>query len=166
MKFLDINLTKDSSLFLHAIHSPFYWRILEKTILGYSGFKNPGKNPRNKKIQIFSWIAFWRLEFMPRNLDKKCRSRIPSQWRYFLSFDWVYLTNFLEPRLSGISCSAHIGWLPLLRPLFKPVSSGSIFHASDLLCSTVFSLSSYFFSAAYCNLRFCSRFQSLRIKVP
>jgi hypothetical protein len=27
MEFLDMNLTKDSSLLLHAIHSPFYWRI-------------------------------------------------------------------------------------------------------------------------------------------
>ncbi len=38
MKFLDIILTKDLSLLLHAIHSPFYWRILKKTIL-FSGFK-------------------------------------------------------------------------------------------------------------------------------
>jgi hypothetical protein len=30
MEFLDINLTKDSSLLLHAIHSPFYRRILRK----------------------------------------------------------------------------------------------------------------------------------------
>jgi hypothetical protein len=37
MEFLDINLTKDSSLLVHAIHSPFYWR---KTIL-FSGFKDP-----------------------------------------------------------------------------------------------------------------------------
>jgi hypothetical protein len=42
MEFLDINLTKDSSLFLHAIHGPFYLRILQKTIL-FSGFKNPYK---------------------------------------------------------------------------------------------------------------------------
>jgi hypothetical protein len=34
--------TKDLSLFLHAIHSPFYWRILKKTIL-FSGYKNPYK---------------------------------------------------------------------------------------------------------------------------
>ncbi len=27
MEFLDINVTKDSSLLLHAIHSLFYWRI-------------------------------------------------------------------------------------------------------------------------------------------
>ena len=33
MEFLDINSTKDSSLLLFAIHSPFYWRILKKTIL-------------------------------------------------------------------------------------------------------------------------------------
>ncbi len=36
---LDIIWQKDSSLFLHVIHSPFYWRILKKTIL-CSGFKN------------------------------------------------------------------------------------------------------------------------------
>jgi hypothetical protein len=39
MEFFDINLTKDSSLLFRAIHSPFYWRILKKTIL-FSGFKN------------------------------------------------------------------------------------------------------------------------------
>ncbi len=42
MEFLDINFTKDSSILLHAIHSPFYWRNLKKTIL-FSGFKNPNK---------------------------------------------------------------------------------------------------------------------------
>jgi hypothetical protein len=34
MEFLDINITKDSSLLLHAtysIHSLSYWRILKKT---------------------------------------------------------------------------------------------------------------------------------------
>jgi hypothetical protein len=40
MKFLDISFTKDSSLLLHAIHSPFYWWILKKIIL-LSSFKNP-----------------------------------------------------------------------------------------------------------------------------
>jgi hypothetical protein len=33
MEFLDINLTKDSSLLLHAIHSPFYWWILKTRVL-------------------------------------------------------------------------------------------------------------------------------------
>ncbi len=35
----------DISLLLHAIHNPFYWRILKKPYS--SGFKS--KNPRNKK---------------------------------------------------------------------------------------------------------------------
>ncbi len=53
MEFLVINLTKDSSLLLHAFHSPFYWRILQKTIL-YSGFKNPyEKSSKQKNSSIF-----------------------------------------------------------------------------------------------------------------
>jgi hypothetical protein len=50
-EFLDINLTKDQSLLLHAIHNPFYWRIFQKTIL-FSAFKNP--YPRNKKTLVYS----------------------------------------------------------------------------------------------------------------
>jgi hypothetical protein len=42
MEFLDIILTKDSSLLLYDIHSPFYGWILKKTIL-LTGFKNPDK---------------------------------------------------------------------------------------------------------------------------
>jgi hypothetical protein len=42
IEFLDIDLTKDSSLLLHAIHIPFYWWILMKIIL-LPGFKNPYK---------------------------------------------------------------------------------------------------------------------------
>jgi hypothetical protein len=42
MKFLDINSTKDwRTLLLYAIHSPFYWRILKKTIGTLLWFKNP-----------------------------------------------------------------------------------------------------------------------------
>jgi hypothetical protein len=44
---LVISLTKDSSLLLHALHSPFYWRILKKTKL----LKILTKNPRNKKLE-------------------------------------------------------------------------------------------------------------------
>ncbi len=43
MEFLNINITKDSSLSLRAVHSPFYLRIFKKTIL-YSGFNNILKN--------------------------------------------------------------------------------------------------------------------------
>ncbi len=42
---MDIKLTKDLSLLLLAIHNPFFWRMLKKTIL-FSGFKN-----RYKKIR-------------------------------------------------------------------------------------------------------------------
>jgi hypothetical protein len=48
MEFLNINSTKESSLVLHAIHSPFYWRIIKKTRL-YSGFKNPYKKNRETR---------------------------------------------------------------------------------------------------------------------
>jgi hypothetical protein len=63
MKFLDINLTKDSSLLLHAIHSPFYWRILQETLL-YCGLKI-----HTKKYAKQESSSLRRLESMPRNLD-------------------------------------------------------------------------------------------------
>jgi hypothetical protein len=48
MEFLDINLTKDLSLLLHAIHSSFYRWILKKTIL-HSGFANLYKKIRETR---------------------------------------------------------------------------------------------------------------------
>ncbi len=48
MEFLDTNLTKDLSFLLHAIHSPSYWQIFEKTIL-FSGLKNPTKKIREPR---------------------------------------------------------------------------------------------------------------------
>jgi hypothetical protein len=45
MEFLDINLTKDSSLLLHAIHSLSTDRFLKKIRI-YSGFKNTNKQIR------------------------------------------------------------------------------------------------------------------------
>ncbi len=78
MEFLDIRLTKDTILLLHAIHSP--WRILKETISTLVL-----KNLRNEKTRVYSWIAFCRKEkwgqkirqklesekisFMPKNLD-------------------------------------------------------------------------------------------------
>jgi hypothetical protein len=47
MEFLVINLRKDSSLLLHAIRSPIYWRIFKKSIL-FSVCKNPFKKIREK----------------------------------------------------------------------------------------------------------------------
>ncbi len=48
MEFLYANLTKDSGLLLYDIHSPFYWRILKKTIL-FCGFENPYKKIRETR---------------------------------------------------------------------------------------------------------------------
>ncbi len=42
MEFLDINVTKDSSLLLHAIYSPFLRQILKNTKL-FTGFHGPFK---------------------------------------------------------------------------------------------------------------------------
>ncbi len=53
MEFLDISLQKTSSLLLHGIHSPFYWRILKKTML-YSGIKNTCK----KLAKQENWSLF------------------------------------------------------------------------------------------------------------
>jgi hypothetical protein len=53
MEFLDINLTKDSSFLLHAIHSAFYRRIL------ISGFKNRyKKSGKQENSSLFRGVAF------------------------------------------------------------------------------------------------------------
>jgi hypothetical protein len=53
MEFLDINVTKNSSTLLRTIHSPFYWRILKKTIL-FSDFKNPfKKSAKQENLSLF-----------------------------------------------------------------------------------------------------------------
>jgi hypothetical protein len=52
MEFLDIKLTKGPSLLLLTINSPVYWRIFKEnqTLV----LKTPRKNPRNKKIRVYS----------------------------------------------------------------------------------------------------------------
>jgi len=45
---------------LHAVHSPFYWRILKKTIF-HSGIILT-KIPRNNKTRVYSWIGLCRTE--------------------------------------------------------------------------------------------------------
>jgi hypothetical protein len=54
MEFLDINLTRDSSLLLHPIHSPFYSDFKEyHSLLGFLK-KSLQKNLRNKKTRVYS----------------------------------------------------------------------------------------------------------------
>jgi hypothetical protein len=51
IEFLDINLTKGSSLLLLAIHSPFYWQILKKTILfGFKILKKKSAKQENSSL--------------------------------------------------------------------------------------------------------------------
>ncbi len=50
MEFLDISLTEDLTLLIHAIPSTFCWGILKKTIL-FSGFKNSYKKIRKTRKQ-------------------------------------------------------------------------------------------------------------------
>jgi hypothetical protein len=70
MEFLVTSLTKDSRLLLHAIHSPFYWWILQKTIL-FTGLKNPYKiNLQNKKTQSIHEKHFVERKNVGRKSDK------------------------------------------------------------------------------------------------
>ncbi len=68
MKFLDISLIKDSSILLHAIHSPFYLRILKTTIL-CSGFNKPYKKSA-KNSSLFMNSVLYKGEMRVENLTK------------------------------------------------------------------------------------------------
>ncbi len=95
--FLDINLTKRSRLWLHAIHSPFYWRIVKKTIL-CSGFPNLYKKSTKQENSSIFMKAFCRTKNEVENKTKtrvweekprlKCRSRIP----FLVSQSLCYVT--------------------------------------------------------------------------
>ncbi len=61
MQFLDITLTKDSSLLLYDVHSPFYWRIFKKIVL-FSGFKNSYKKIRETRELYFLERKIWLVE--------------------------------------------------------------------------------------------------------
>ncbi len=79
MEFLDINLTKDSSLLLHAINSPFYWRILKKTIL-FSGLKNAcKKSAKQENSSLFINSSFSRTEKLGRQKLESEKTRIYAQ---------------------------------------------------------------------------------------
>jgi hypothetical protein len=78
MEFLDINLTKDSSLLLPAIHSLLHWRIFKETIV-FSGFKKP-----YKKVMVEENVKNYnKLEGKRRKLmEKKSRTKKPEgKWK-------------------------------------------------------------------------------------
>jgi hypothetical protein len=91
MELLDSNLTKDSSLLFHAIHSlstgGFFRKPISILVLKYIQKKFAKQENsslfmnsilQNGKMRVEK-SSLRRIEFMPRNLDKKCRSRIPSR---------------------------------------------------------------------------------------
>ncbi len=100
MEFLDIN-------FLHAVHSLYYGRILQKTIL-YSAFKiHIKKNPQNKKTRDSLFmnstfvekrknqgttrqnLASEKTQFMPRNLQMPFKNSISAEvWSIQVLFRW------------------------------------------------------------------------------
>jgi hypothetical protein len=70
---MDMNLTKGSSIWLHAIYSLFYWRILQKTIL-YSGFKTP-KIRETEELESIHELHFVEKE----NVGKKTSQKLESE---------------------------------------------------------------------------------------
>ncbi len=76
IEFLDISLTKDSSLLLHAIRILFYWRILQKTII-YSGFKNPYKKIREtRKLECIHEWPFVKFKNEGRNPETSTKNGV------------------------------------------------------------------------------------------
>ncbi len=76
MEFLVINMIEDSSLQLHVIHRPFYWRILQKLIL-YSKFTlqiHTNKSARHENSSLFMNNIF-RME----KRDQKTREKFKSE---------------------------------------------------------------------------------------
>jgi hypothetical protein len=70
LEILDINLTKESSPLLHAIHSTFYWWILKKTIL-FSDFINPSKkSAKQENSSLFMNSIFVEQKNEDRKPDK------------------------------------------------------------------------------------------------
>ncbi len=74
MEFLDIVLTKESSLMLHAIHSLFYYRILQTTILSHDFKNSHKKSMKQENSTIFMNIGNF--------VDQKNEGRKPDNNSY------------------------------------------------------------------------------------
>ncbi len=75
MEFLDINLTKDLSLLLHDIHSPFLWLIVKENLI-LLWFKNPYKKIcETRKLKSIHEKYFVQRENDGRKPDKNCNLR-------------------------------------------------------------------------------------------
>jgi len=74
---------------IHAVHGAFYTQPL--LLADFKDNKYIQKRETRKLLSIREWLfveweklSLRRLQFMPRNLDKKCQSRIPSLDSFFL----------------------------------------------------------------------------------
>ncbi len=67
---MDINVTKDSSLLLHAIYSPFYRQIFQKTKL-FTGFQDPyQKSAKQENSRLFMNGILWNGKMRVENQTK------------------------------------------------------------------------------------------------
>jgi hypothetical protein len=81
------SFNEDSSPLLYAIHCPFWWRILKKTILFSRFKKSVQKNPQNK-MRVENQIKLQSEKTWVYALDYKWRSRIPSPVFFFFDINW------------------------------------------------------------------------------
>ncbi len=96
MEFLDISLTKDLSLLLHAIHSPFYWHnFKEKNRYSTLDLKIQYMHAKKSTKQEVLHESLSMLKFIPRNLDQKgcSRIRIPSPEIHQLNFNMPFYST-------------------------------------------------------------------------
>jgi hypothetical protein len=95
MDFLDINLTRDSSLLLHAIHSPFFWWIVKKTIV-FTGFKYPFVDSRTLQFRANHLLGQYRMDDL-------------TELRH------IYLEDFLLTSLFPDFCPQQVGgFIPII----------------------------------------------------
>jgi hypothetical protein len=72
---LDTNLIKDSSLLLHAVHSPFYWRILRKPYSSLVLKLLTKKIRETRKLEYFHEKHFVKRKNEDRKPDKNSSLR-------------------------------------------------------------------------------------------
>jgi hypothetical protein len=123
IEFLDISLTKDSSLLLHVIQSAFYWRILKKIIL-FSGFKKPYKKSAkqenscllmnsilyNGKVRVenlTNYLVWEESSLCPKTSTKNAVQRILSQGVDRVVVKLYGLYNFLIIEWSMMHSASH-----------------------------------------------------------
>jgi hypothetical protein len=110
MEFLDFNSTKARVFLLHAIHSPFYWRILKETIL-FSGYAWANEGRKSGK----------RLSLISLCLETSTKIAVQEFHLWIRRFYHIAMHSSKGPR-AKIICRTHIMGLPtLVAPLFRNI---------------------------------------------